>query len=77
MLASGQEKTLAFRGDQLHKGIADHYGRVDPVLAHTIAQAIKSEAPRSLRDLQVERTQFEETSNIIEINNSRMQKVAK
>jgi hypothetical protein len=57
-LPSGEEKTLAYRGDQLQEGIADHYGRVDPVLAHTIANAIVSEAPKPLA-LDVEREQFD------------------
>ena len=47
-LPSGEIKTLAFRGDKLHKGIAEHYGRVDPIYAHTIARAIMADAPRPL-----------------------------
>ena len=53
------EKTLAFRGDQLHEGIARHYGRIDPVLAHTIAQAILSEAPKPIEGVEFERGQFD------------------
>jgi hypothetical protein len=56
-VASGHTKTLAFRGDQVHKGIAHHNCRVDPASAHTIARAIFSEAPRSVRQA-IEREQF-------------------
>jgi hypothetical protein len=68
-LPSGEEKTLAFRGDELHEGIAKHYGRVDPVLAHTIARAIVSEAPKSLLGVEVEREQFDAASKVIEFSN--------
>ena len=64
-LPSGEEKTLAYRGDGLRKGIADHYGRVDPILAHTIANAIVSEAPRPLT-IDIDRSQFDVASNVIQ-----------
>jgi len=60
------EKTLAFRGDQLHEGIAHHYGRIEPALAHTIARALVSEAPSSLSTIEVERGHFDAGSNVIE-----------
>src|SRR5436309_1658612 len=61
-LPNGKTKTLAFRSDELHEGIANHYGRVDPIYAHTIARAIKEEAPRSVALPAMEREQFDNTA---------------
>jgi hypothetical protein len=57
-------KTLAFRGDQLHEGIADHYGRVEPAYAHTILSAVLADAPKGLDISSIARDQFESSSKI-------------
>jgi hypothetical protein len=58
-LPNGRPKTLAFRGDQLHEGIAAHYGRLEPTLAHTIARAVVSDGPKDVTDLAVDRESFD------------------
>jgi hypothetical protein len=56
---NGETKTLAFRGDSMHQGIAKHYGRVDPNYARTIARAIVADAPKNVDGLSLDRDIFD------------------
>ena len=70
-LSNGKAKTLAFRGDQLQEGIADHYGRLEPSLAHTIARAIVSDGPSDVPEFVIERENFDVTSKVLRFDQRR------
>jgi hypothetical protein len=70
-LPSGKTKTLAFRGDQLHEGIADHYGRVEHTLAHTLARAIVSDGPTDVKDFSTDRDTFNVPTNVLKFTKPR------
>lgn len=70
-LPSGQTRTLAFRGDSVNRGIADHYESVEPAYANTIARAIVSDAPQAIADLEIERGDFTMPANVLDFEQSK------
>ncbi len=68
----GAVRTIAFRGEQLHEGIADFYTTIPPSYAHTIATSVLADGPGPIDEpVRFDRERFEDVAKVVDLERHR------